>query len=399
MADQDNDDFAAMFAASEQGAPRTKRPKVGDMVRGRIISIGKDAVFVDVGGKAEGVLDREQVADKEGKLLVKIGDTIEARVVSDAGGVLQLRTKVSRGPEAKAELLQAFELQIPVEGTVTEVIKGGVSVDVAGVRGFCPASQIDARFVEDLSVYVGQKLMFIITKYEARNLVVSRRAIVEQEKEKLASETRKLLEVGRVMRGKVVGFKSFGAFVDIGGIEGMLHVSELGYNRVDKPEDVLKLGQEVDVAVLKIEPAPEGKSGQRIALSLKALANDPWNEITAHLREGSKVKGKITRLADFGAFVEIAPSVEGLVHISELGAGRRINHPKEVVSVGQDVEATVLAIDPERRRMSLTLGEKKEGTAEDLAEYAKSQTPQTSAPSGKLGTFGDLMSKLEKLKR
>jgi small subunit ribosomal protein S1 len=401
MADQDNEDFAAMFGASEQNAPRTKRPKVGDMVSGRVISIGKDAVFVDTGGKAEGQLERDQVSDKEGKILVKVGDTIEARVVSDAGGVLHLKTKVSRGPQANAELQQAFELGIPVEGAVTEVIKGGVSVDVAGVRAFCPASQIDARFVEDLSVYVGQKLMFMITKYEARNLVVSRRQIVEQEKEKIAVETRKKLEIGLVMRGKVVGFKPFGAFIDIGGMEGMLHISELGYNRVDKPEDVLRLGQEVEVVVIKIEPAPEGKSGQRIALSLKALATDPWNEITSHLREGSKVKGKITRLADFGSFVEIAPGVEGLVHISELGAGRRINHPKEVVSVGQDVEATILSIDIERRRISLTLAEKKEGTAEDLAEYAKSRTPAAApvADGGKLGTFGDLMSKLEKLKQ
>jgi len=386
---EDDEDFAAMLAASEAGAPRTKRPKVGDTVKGKIISLGKDTVFVDIGGKAEGVLERAQVSDSEDKLLVKIGDTVEARVVSDAGGALTLRVKLGgRGPEARAELQQAHELGIPVEGTVTEVIKGGVAVDVAGVRGFCPASQIDARFVEDLAVYVGQRLEFRITRYEPRNLVLSRRALVEESNEKLAGETRKKLEVGAVLRGKIVGFKPFGAFVDLGGIEGMLHVSELGYSRVEKPEDVLSLGQEVDVAVLKIERVEEkGKSVERIGLSLKALATDPWRDATASLTEGLRIKGKITRLQPFGAFVEIDPGVEGLVHISELGAGRRINHPKEVVSVGQEVEAVIIAVDRERKRIGLSLASSSDASPEDVAAASKPQ------PQSKFGTLGDLLRK------
>lgn len=382
MTDED-EDFAAMLAASEVGVKRTKRPKVGDMVTGKIISLGKDTVFVDLGGKAEGSLERSQVSDSEGKLLVKVGDTIEARVVSDAGGSITLRVKLGRGPDARADLLQACELGIPVDGLVTEIVKGGVSVDVAGVRGFCPASQVDARFVEDLATYVGQRLQFRITRYEARNLVLSRRALVEEAKEKLATETRKRLEVGAVLRGKVVGFKPFGAFVDLGGVEGMLHVSELGYSRVEKPEDLLGLGQEIDVAVLKIEP---GEKGDRISLSLKALANDPWREATAKLAEGQRVKGTITRLQQFGAFVELAPAVEGLVHISELGAGRRINHPKEVVAVGQEVEAVILSIDHERRRLSLSLAASGDASPQEVAE----STPKAPA---KLGTFGDLFKK------
>jgi len=383
-----SDDFAAMFAESERGpAKAKKRPKIGDQVTGKVISISKDTVFVDVGGKAEGSLERAQVSDSEDKLLVKIGDSVEARVVGDAGGSLVLRIKLGRGPEARAELQQAQELGIPVEGVVTEVIKGGVSVDVAGVRGFCPASQIDVRFVDDLSVYVGQKLTFRITRYEPRNLVLSRRALLEEENAKLATETRKKLEPGAVLRGKVVGFKPFGAFIDLGGIEGMLHVSELGYARVEKPEDMLSLGQEVDVAVLKIEP---GDKGERISLSLKALASDPWRETVATLVEGMRVKGKITRLSQFGAFVELAPGIEGLVHISELGAGRRINHPKEVVSVAQEVEATILSIDGERRRIGLSLASSDGGTAEDVAAITKSSA---SAPAGRLGTFADLLKK------
>jgi small subunit ribosomal protein S1 len=296
--------------------------------------------------------------------------------------VLVLRTKLTRGPEVRAELAQAAELGIPVEGVVTEVVKGGVSVDVAGVRGFCPASQIDARFVDDLAIYVGQRLTFRVTRYEARNLVLSRRALVEEQKEKLAVETRKRLTPGAVLRGKVVGFKPFGAFVDLGGIEGMLHVSELGFSRVDKPEDVLRLGQEIDVAVLEIKP---GDKGERISLSLKSLANDPWHDATAGLSEGTRVKGAITRMQPFGAFVEIAPDVEGLLHISELGAGRRINHPKEVVSIGQQVEAVVLSIDHERRRISLSMASSSDASAEDVAAVAKAQAPKA------LGTFGDLL--------
>ena len=376
----DDEDFAAMFAESERDKPRAKRPKIGDVIKGKVITIGKEAVFVDLGGKAEGQLEKNQVTDKDGKLLVKVGDEIEARVVSDAGGVLMLRTKVTRGPQASAELQQAFELGIPVEGTVGEVVKGGVSVDVAGVRGFCPASQIDSRFVEDLAAYVGRKLTFKITRYEPRNLVLSRRGLVEEEQEKRAAETGQQLAPGGVLRGKVVGFKPFGAFVDLGGIEGMLHVSELGFARVDKPEDVLAIGQELDVAVLKIEP---GDKGERISLSLKALANDPWRDATAALGDGARVKGTITRLQPFGAFVEIAPGVEGLVHITELGAGRRINHPKEVVAIGQQVEATVLAVDHEKRRLSLSLAGAKDASPDDVAAVPKA--PQ------KLGTFGDLL--------
>ena len=378
-----------MLAESERGAPKAKkRPRVGDQITGKVVSIGKDAVFVDVGGKAEGSLERAQVSDPEGKLLVKVGDTVEARVVADAGGSLTLRVKLGRGPEARGELQQAQELGIPVEGVVTEVIKGGVSVDVAGVRGFCPASQIDVRFVDDLTVYVGQKLLFRITRYEPRNLVLSRRALLEEDNAKRAIETRKKLEPGAVMRGKVVGFKPFGAFIDLGGIEGMLHVSELGYARVEKPEDLLSLGQEVEVAVLKIEPGgKDDRVSERISLSLKALANDPWRDTAATLVEGARVKGKITRLSPFGAFVEIAPAVEGLIHISELGAGRRINHPKEVVSVGQDVEAVVLSIDQERHRIGLSIASSSDGNAEDVAEAAKAH------PTAKFGTFADLLKK------
>ena len=408
MAQEQDEDFGAMLAAFDQNQPKTKarRPKAGDVVSGRIISIGKDTIFVDVGGKAEGVLERNQLSDGDGKLKVAVGDVVEARVTGDGGGVLQLRVKVARGPEAKAELVQAFDLGIPVDGLVTEVIKGGLSVDVAGVRGFCPASQIDNRFVEDLTPFVGQRLTFRITKYEASprggNLVLSRRALVEEEQKKNAAELRKTLVVGAVVRGKVTSFKPYGAFIDLGGMEGMLHVSELGFGRVNKPEDVLSVGQEVQVQILKMEADPDAdkkaslgkRSQERISLSLKSLAADPWNDATRMLGEGSRVKGKVTRLADFGAFVELAPGIEGLVHIRALTAGKHVNHPRDVVKVGDEVEATVLAVDNEKRRISLSIAaaNSNDGSAEDIAAVAKNQA----SGAGKLGTFGDLLKKFGK---
>jgi small subunit ribosomal protein S1 len=399
MADQDDDDFAAMFAASEASAGKQtkRRPKVGDEVSGKVISIGKDAVFVDLGGKAEGVVERGEVSDKEDKLLVGIGDTVTARVVDDSGGALKLRVKLGRGPEARAELVQAAELGIPVEGTITEAVKGGVVVDVAGVRGFCPASQLDNRFVEDVAVFVGQRHTFLITRYEPGprgNLVLSRRVLVEAEQAKKAAELRGKLVVGATVKGTVVSFKPFGAFVDLGGIEGMLHVSELGHGRVARPEDVLAAGQQVEVQILKIEPDEKDRKRERIALSLKALTADPWADATRNLGEGAHVKGVVTRLQPFGAFVEIAPGVEGLVHISELGAGRRVNHPREVIAVGQEVEASVLSIDPEKRRLSLSMAAaaRDQATAADAAavKHVQSQAP------AKLGTFADLLAKTKK---
>lgn len=406
MANQDDEDFAAMFAASEASAGKAarRRPKVGDQVSGRVISIGKDSVFVDLGGKAEGVVLRSEVSDKDGALLVAMGDTIEARVVDDAGGAIKLRVKLGRGPEARAELVQAAELGIPVEGTITEAVKGGVVVDVAGVRGFVPASQLDNRFVEDVAVFVGQRHTFLITRYEPGprgNLVLSRRALVEAEQQRKAEAVRGSLVVGATVRGTVVGFKPFGAFVDLGGIEGMLHVSQLGHTRVAKPEDVLTLGQSVEVQILKIEPdePKKGRNGElikreRISLSLKALTEDPWIDATRALAVGGHVRGKVTRLQPFGAFVELAPGVEGLVHISELGAGRRINHPREVVEVGQEIEASILQIDPEGRRIGLSMAAaaKDQATAADAAAVAH---VQAQAPA-KLGTFADLLAKAKK---
>jgi small subunit ribosomal protein S1 len=265
---------------------------------------------------------------------------------------------------------------------------------VAGVRGFVPASQVESRFVEDLTPYVGQRLTFRVTQYERGNLVLSRRALLDEENARRAAETRSKLQVGVVIRGRVTGFKPFGAFVDLGGLDGMLHISELGYNRVERPEEVLTLGQELDVQIIKIEeaePSPDGrKRGPRIGLSLKAMQDDPWLDATRNLTTGGRVRGTITRLQPFGAFVEIAPGVEGLVHISELGAGRRLNHPKEAVQVGQSVEVEILGVDPEKRRLSLSMSAAERSVEREQLDEARASVP---AAPARLGTFADLLNK------
>jgi small subunit ribosomal protein S1 len=389
----DTEDFASMLAEFERehDAPAAGRrgPKVGDLVRGTVVSIGSEAVFLDLGAKSEGQLDREQVVDPDGNLLVEVGDQLEARVVEAGGrsGTIILRRTIGKGAEAKAELLQAAELGLPVEGLVTAVNKGGVEVQVAGVRGFCPMSQLDNRYVEDPEGFVGRKLTFRITKYETGsrgNLVLSRRELLEAEAAVAAEQTRAQLEPGAIMRGTVTTIKPYGAFVDLGGIEGLLHVSELGYARVGDPTDVLSVGQQVEVAVISVEKTSDSKNPEKVSLSLKHLETDPWLDLAQRYPEGTRVRGTVVRTQPFGAFVELEPGIEGLVHISELGAGRRINHPREVVQNAQEVEVTVLGVDLERRRVSLSMSDERAEPDVDVKQYASTRGQS-------LGTLGELL--------
>ena len=396
----DNKDFAAILAEFEQekqeksaepAAAPAAPPKVGDKVSGQIVSIGPEAAFVDLGGKAEGMIELSQVTDAEGKLTVAVGDTLEAKVsrIDPETGALVLRRRVGRGQEVPAEIVQAFQHGIPVEGLVTAAIKGGVEVQVSGLRAFCPLSQLELRYVENPERFVGQRLSWKITRYEEGgrgrrpNIVLSRRALLEEEAKAKAAETRARLVPGAILRGKVTALTDYGAFIDLGGLEGMLHVSEIGFARTAHPKDVLEVGQELDVQVLKVEPPKDSKHNERISLSRKALERDPWKDAVERFPAGSRVQGRVMRLETFGAFIEVAPGLEGLAHISELGAGRRINHPREVLSLGQDVEVTVLGVDPEKRRISLSL--------EDPAARAEraAQQPERGEPSGDYGERSD----------
>jgi len=389
------EDLLKQFDRTHPGTQQGE-PKVGDRVQGTLVSIGEDYAFVDLGGKTEGRMEIAALRNAEGELTAAVGDRVEAAVTGkDAdSGTLLLGSQHGHKYHGLEEVRQAYSQGLPVQGQVTGAVKGGLEVQVAGLRAFCPASQADIRFVEDLAEFVGQRLDFRITKLEGGrrpNLVVSRRALLEEEQRLRAEATRAQLKEGAVLTGTVTSLKDYGAFVDIGGLEGMVHVSELAFGHVKHPSEVLRVGQPVEVAVLRIEPAQGGRPQEKIALSIRALARDPWTDADQRFPVGAQLEGTVSRLQPFGAFVELAPGLDGLVHISELGAGRRINHPSEVLTVGDRVGATVLAVDLERRRISLTLDQAKGSGA--LAQTEAPSVAQDRAPEREaaLGSFGALL--------
>lgn len=382
--------------AEFEPAARGKGPKVGQMVKGTVVNIGANSVFLDLGSKSEGVLEREQVCDAEGELQVAIGDTVEARVteVDGPSGCVVLSRSIARGADAADALVGAFESGMPVEGLVSGLNKGGLEVEVAGMRAFCPISQIDSRFVEDANHFVGQKYQFKITRIEKgrgknMNIVLSRRKLLEEENAAQAAVLRETLREGQVVKGRVTTLKDYGAFVDLGGLEGMLHISELGHSRVGHPSEVLSVDQEIDVKIVKIEPAVGARKEERISLSVKAMHESPWESVGGNIKEGQRITGTVVRLQPFGAFVELSPGLEGLAHISELGAGRRINHPREVLAEGAKVEVTVLSIDPVQQRISLTLKSPDE-IPDERADRAAVKAVNAAENKG-LGTFADLL--------
>jgi small subunit ribosomal protein S1 len=389
----DHEDFEALLHQfeHEHGAEASRPPKVGDVVHGTVTSIGREHVYVDLGGKTDAIIDIHEVTDADGKLTLGVGDPVDMAIsaISPGSGTVILGGTHGRRVHGTAGLEDAFEQNLPVEGQVTGVTKGGIEVTVGGVRAFCPASQVSLHFVEDLSTYVGQRLSFRITKCEGGrypDLVLSRRELLEEERKAKAAQLRARLVPGAVLPGTVTSLQDYGAFVDLGGVEGMVHISELAFERVRHPSDLLSVGQQVEVAVLRVEQTDNPKRPEKIALSLRALAQDPWTDADRQFPVGTKVKGRVTRVQPFGAFVELAPGLEGLVHISELGTGRRVTHPSEVLNVGDEVEATVLGVDLDKRRIGLSLDPAHPGTAEagpQPADYAK--------PRQSMGTFGDLL--------
>lgn len=382
--------FADLFERSEAQSKTHAQPRVGDQVEARVVALGSSSVFLDLGTKAEGVIDHSELLDDKGDLSVGIGDTVKAFVASTKGGTITLRTRMGRGKEASSELKQAFEHAITVMGTVKAVNKGGVEVEVAGQRAFCPVSQLDLHYVEDAQSFVGQSLEFRISRFESEgprnNIVLSRKVLLQEERKKQAEKMLASLQVGNTLRGKVSTLKDYGAFVELGGVEGMLHVSELSYDRVKHPSEVLQVGQELDVKILKIEKSKDPKRGDRISLSLKALGDNPWDAGVEELKPGQVIKGEVVRCETFGAFVALPSGLEGLVHVSEMDAKRRINHARDAVSIGDEIEVLVLSLDHDRKRISLSM--KAVGNSREAAQ-AKSFKPKNNS----LGTFADLFNK------
>ncbi len=345
--------FAELLEASSEAPGRRVHP--GDTVSGRVAKIGKDTIFVDLGGKSEGIAEIQEFLDKEGNLTVKQGDWVEMRVASIRDGIHLTKGIKVQGADALEILREAQQNLIPVEGRVSGVVKGGFEIDLSGIRAFCPLSQIDLLFCEKPEEHIGARYPFRIMeiKEKGKNVIVSRRALLEEEQEKKSKETLERLKPDLECEGKITKLTDFGAFVDIGGIEGMVHISEISHGRINHPSEILKPGQLVKVKVMKIESDKEGRP--KISLSIKALEPDSW-EKGLGFEEGDIIRGKVSRLTDFGAFVEVAPGVDGLVHISEISY-ERISHPSRLLHEGDLVDVLVMGIDRETRRISLSIKE------------------------------------------
>jgi small subunit ribosomal protein S1 len=333
----------------------------GEVVHGTVVRVDKDEVLVDIGYKSEGVIPVAELtirravnpADE-----VSVGEEIDALVLTkeDAEGRLILSKKRARFELAWKRIEDAAQSGEPVEGKVIEVVKGGLILDL-GVRGFLPASLVDIRRVQDLDEFLGRELRCKVIELNRsrNNVVLSRRAVLEDERKEMRQAILDRLNPGDVIEGQISNIVDFGAFVDLDGMDGLIHISELSWSHVNHPSEVLEIGQTVKVKVLDID-----RERQRISLGLKQTQSDPWQQVLEHYREGDVVEGRVAKVVTFGAFVEILPGVEGLVHISELAA-HHVENPREVVSQGQAVNVRILEIDGDRRRLSLSLKRVEEG--------------------------------------
>ena len=373
---EDEGSFADMFEASlaEVGKPLVP----GKKIDATILQIGSDWCFLDVGQKGEGVLSSAELLNAEGEMQYAVGDSISAYFLSRAGGELRFTTKVGGSGSGTEQLENAYQSGIPVDGTIEKEIKGGYEVKLAGnIRAFCPFSQTGLRPAEPADL-IGENLTFKISQFSerGRNIVVSHRVILDEEREQLRVGLRETLKEGMVVKGSITNIRDFGAFVDIGGIEGLLPISEISYGRVEDINEVLSLGQELEVAVKKID-----WDNNKFSFSLRDTQANPWNKVGSIFKVGSQYPGKVSRLAQFGAFVTLEDGIDGLLHISKLGEGKRIRHPQDVLSVGQQLQVMIEKIDLEERRISLSL----KSQADESEETSYTETPSVSSGFGSLG--------------
>ncbi|WP_423828053.1 30S ribosomal protein S1 [Slackia exigua] len=327
----------------------------GDLVKGTVVQIEHDEVLLDIGFKSEGVIPSRELSirkDADPSEIVALGDEIEALVLQkeDKEGRLILSKKRAEYERAWISVEEKFKAGEAVTGEVIEVVKGGLIIDI-GLRGFLPASLVDLRRVKDLDMYLGTELEARVIEMDRNrnNVVLSRRVLLEEGRKNERAEILSKLTKGMRLKGTVSSIVDFGAFVDLGGIDGLVHISELSWNHVNHPSEVVKVGQEVEVEVLDVD-----LSRERISLGLKQTTPDPWIKLVESYPVGSVIDGKVTKIVPFGAFVELGSNVEGLVHISEM-APRRIETPAQVVKVGQEVKVKVMEVNPDRRRISLSM--------------------------------------------
>ena len=354
-------DFAEMFAASLEA----QEMQEGSVVKGRVTAVEKDVAVVDVGLKSEGRVPLREFGERASEL--QPGDEVDVyleRIENALGDAVISRDKARR-EEAWVKMSKFYDNEEPVKGQIVSKVKGGFTVDLGGINAFLPGSQVDIRPVRDIGPLMGQEQPFMILKMDRSrgNIVVSRRAILEESRAEQRAELVGQLAEGEVREGVVKNITDYGAFVDLGGIDGLLHVTDMSWRRVNHPSQVVNVGDTIQVKIIRINPET-----QRISLGMKQLADDPWNTAAAKYREGMRVKGTVTNIADYGAFVELEEGIEGLVHVSEMSWTKKNVHPGKIVSTSQEIEVEILEVDEEKRRISLGLKQVGENPWDDFAE-------------------------------
>jgi small subunit ribosomal protein S1 len=338
----------------------------GEVVTGRVLQISPNEVIVDVGYKSEGIIPLDEFQDESGKPTISVGDEIEVLLekVENKEGYLILSREKAEKMKVWDQIESAYQTKEVITGKVIERIKGGLAVDI-GVRAFLPGSQVDVRPIRNLESLRGQDLRMRVIKVNKKrgNIVLSRKVVLEEELTDMKEKTLGALEEGRVFRGVVKNLTDYGAFIDLGGIDGLLHVTDMSYGRINHPSELFNVGDQVEVVVLKFD-----RESERVSLGYKQLAPDPWGSASERFPVGARVKGKVVSLADYGAFIELEPGVEGLIHVSEMSWSKRVKHPSKVLTVGDMAEAMVLQVDPAERRISLGLKQVEPNPWELLAE-------------------------------
>ncbi len=345
MTETTSGSFAELFGSA------AARVKEGELVRGRVIAIDEEHVTVDIGFKSEGLVQAWEFMDDDGTMLIKVGDMVDVLLeeAEDQSGRVVLSKEKADRLLIWEDISKAHKADEAVEGTIVSRVKGGLAVDI-GVKAFLPGSQVDLRPVRNLEAVVGQKFKFKIIKFNKRrgNIVLSRRALLETERKKMREETLGNLAPGQIVDGVIKNLTDYGAFIDLGGIDGLLHVTDMSWGRVNHPSELFQVGDEIKVKVLKFDPDSE-----RVSLGLKQIQPDPWIDVSMRFPIGRRVQGKVVSLAEYGAFVELEPGIEGLIHVSEMSWTKRIKHPSKVVTIGDSVEALVLGVDERDRKISL----------------------------------------------
>jgi small subunit ribosomal protein S1 len=342
---QSRENAEATFAEAFEASLNFKTPEQGELLRGQIVSISGDDAFVSYGGPSEAVM---AAAELDG---LEVGDTVEGTVVQTSPD-MRISRKLARGKASLDQLRQMYENRLPVEGKIAARNKGGFDVNIGGLRAFCPLSQIALGKIDNPDQYIGQPFEFRVTELsdDGRRIVVSRAALMKEAAAQRAEETRKAIVPGAELEGTIKTITPFGAFVDLGGVDGLLHVSEMSRRRVTDPKDVVQIGQQVRVKVIKLE-----NGGKRISLSMKDQEPDPWSDVGDRYPAGTAFSGRIVRTTDFGLFVEVEPGVDGLVHYSQLPFGVKQGDPS--IAIGTNVNGWVREVDPSKKRLSLSLRE------------------------------------------